>query len=79
MLRAWSKPSGRGSLASDVGDEVFGDNLDLKGGFAEYVVAPSRRSPHKPEALTFAQASTIPQAGAIALRGTARWLPGSEC
>jgi NADPH:quinone reductase-like Zn-dependent oxidoreductase len=53
------------------GDEVFGDNLDLMGGFAEYAVAPARALAHKPPSLTFAQASTIPQAGAIALQGTA--------
>jgi NADPH:quinone reductase-like Zn-dependent oxidoreductase len=53
------------------GDEVYGDNLDLMGGFAEYAVAPERALAHKPPSLTFAQASTIPQAGAIALQGTA--------
>jgi NADPH:quinone reductase-like Zn-dependent oxidoreductase len=54
-----------------VGDEVYGDNLQLKGGFAEYVVAPESALAHKPQELTFAQASAIPQAAAIALRGTA--------
>jgi NADPH:quinone reductase-like Zn-dependent oxidoreductase len=53
------------------GDEVYGDNLDLKGGFAEYSVAAESALAHKPEALTFAEASTIPQAGPIALQGTA--------
>src|SRR5262249_9009905 len=52
------------------GDEVYGDNLELKGGFAEYAVAPESVLAHKPEGLTFAEASTIPQAGAIALQGT---------
>ena len=52
------------------GDEVFGDNLALKGGFAEYVLAPESALAHKPPQLTFAEASTIPQAGAIALQGT---------
>jgi NADPH:quinone reductase-like Zn-dependent oxidoreductase len=58
------------------GDEVYGDNLDLKGGFAEYAVAPESALAHKPEALTFAEASTIPQAGPIALQGTAEAGPG---
>ena len=58
------------------GDEVYGDNLDLKGGFAEYAVAPESALAHKPEALTFAEASTIPQAGPIALQGTAAAGPG---
>ncbi|MGH3474307.1 MAG: NAD(P)-dependent alcohol dehydrogenase [Aeromicrobium sp.] len=52
------------------GDEVYGDNLDLKGGFAEYTLAPESALAHKPEALTFAEASTLPQAGPIALQGT---------
>ncbi len=42
------------------------------GGFAEYALAPEAALARKPAQLTFAQASTIPQAGAIALQGT-RW------
>lgn len=53
------------------GDEVYGDNLLLKGGFAELAVAPESALAHKPDELTFNEASTIPQAGAIALQGTA--------
>ena len=53
------------------GDEVYGDNLRLMGGFAEYAVAPESALALKPTELTFAEASTIPQAGAIALQGTA--------
>lgn len=53
------------------GDEVYGDNLQLMGGFAEYAVAPESALARKPAELSFAEASTIPQAGAIALRGTA--------
>jgi len=54
-----------------VGDEVYGDNLRLKGGFAEYAVAPESALAAKPRELTFAEASAIPQAAAIALQGTA--------
>ena len=54
------------------GDEVYGDNLALKGGFAEYALAPESVLAHKPAELTFAEASTIPQAGAIARQGT-KW------
>jgi len=54
------------------GDEVYGDNLLLKGGFAEYAIAPEAVLAHKPAQLGFAEASTIPQAGAIALQGT-KW------
>ena len=60
------------------GDEVYGDNLDLKGGFAEYALAPESALAHKPETLTFAQASTLPQAGAIAVQGTAAAEPGAR-
>lgn len=55
-----------------VGDEVYGDNLGLMGGFAEYAVAPESVLAHKPQELTFTEASTLPQAGAIALQGMAR-------
>ncbi len=60
------------------GDAVYGDNLDLMGGFAEYAVAPQRALALKPTTLTFAQASTIPQAGAIALQGTAEVREGQR-
>jgi NADPH:quinone reductase-like Zn-dependent oxidoreductase len=58
------------------GDEVYGDNLQLKGGFAEYAVAAESALAPKPPELTFVQSSTIPQAGAIALQGTAAAGPG---
>jgi NADPH:quinone reductase-like Zn-dependent oxidoreductase len=58
------------------GDAVYGDNLALMGGFAEYAVAPESALAPKPEQLTFAEASAIPQAGAIALQGTAGAGPG---
>ena len=61
---------GSGVTRFRVGDEVYGDNLELMGGFAEYAVAPESALAHKPEELTFAEASAIPQAAAIALRGT---------
>lgn len=69
---------GEGVTRFRAGDEVYGDNLALKGGFAEYAVAPESMLAHKPVALTFVQASTIPQAGAIALQGTTLARPGSR-
>jgi NADPH:quinone reductase-like Zn-dependent oxidoreductase len=60
------------------GDEVYGDNLALKGGFAEYVLAPVSVLADKPAGLTFAEASTIPQAAAIALQGVRTAVPGSR-
>jgi NADPH:quinone reductase-like Zn-dependent oxidoreductase len=63
---------GPGVTRFGVGEEVYGDNLGLMGGFAEYALAPAAVLAHKPATLTFAQASTLPQAAAIALQGTAR-------
>jgi len=60
------------------GDEVYGDNLALKGGFAQYALAPEVALAHKPSQLTFAEASTIPQAGAIAWQGTRKAVLGSR-
>ena len=67
---------GDGASRFGPGDEVYGDNLALKGGFAEYAVAAESALAHKPAELTFAEASTIPQAGAIALQGTDGAAPG---
>jgi NADPH:quinone reductase-like Zn-dependent oxidoreductase len=61
-----------------VGDEVYGDNLLLKGGFAEFAVAPESALAVKPAGITFAEASTIPQAGAIALQAVARGRAGER-
>jgi NADPH:quinone reductase-like Zn-dependent oxidoreductase len=81
-LRAPARPTLGSDIAGQVeavgdgvtrfrpGDEVYGDNLALKGGFAEYAVAAEAGLALKPPGLTFEQASTIPQAGAIALQGT---------
>ncbi len=60
------------------GDDVYGDNLALMGGFAEYALAPESALALKPVELTFAEASTIPQAGAIALQGTGNAAGGSR-
>ena len=56
-----------------VGDEVYGDNLQLMGGFAEYTVATESALAHKPEGVMFAAASTIPYPGANALKGPPGW------
>ena len=48
----------------------------MTGGFAEYAVAPEHTLAHKPAELTFAQASTLPQSGAIAVQAVARAKPG---
>lgn len=59
-----------------VGDEVYGECP--MGGFAEYAVARASMLTHKPAGLTFAQASTLPQAGAIASQGVAGAGPRSR-
>ncbi len=69
---------GAGVTAFEVGDEVYGDNLRLKGGFAEFALAPAKVLAHKPERLSFVEASAIPQAGAIALQGTAGMQAGQR-
>jgi NADPH:quinone reductase-like Zn-dependent oxidoreductase len=69
-IAGWVDGVGEGVTRFRPGDEVYGDNLALKGGFAEFTVAPEAALAHKPQELTFEQASTIPQAGAIALQGT---------
>lgn len=69
---------GEGVTDFVVGDEVVGDNLMKKGGFAEYALLPATTLANKPAALSFVQASTVPQAGAIAHQGTAGIEPGQR-
>ncbi|MHA6694944.1 NAD(P)-dependent alcohol dehydrogenase [Homoserinimonas sp. A520] len=69
---------GSGVTRFTVGDEVYGDNLELMGGFAEFAVAPVKALAHKPSGLTFAEASTLPQAGAIAFQGMAHARDGQR-
>lgn len=60
------------------GDQVYGDNIALKGGFAEYALVPAALLAAMPAGLTFVEASTIPQAGAIALQGVRTAVAGSR-
>ncbi len=69
-IAGWVDVVGEAVTRFRPGDEVYGDNLALKGGFAEYAIAAESALAHKPAELTFDEASTIPQAGAIALQGT---------
>jgi len=68
-IAGWVDAVGDAVTRFRLGDEVYGDNLALKGGFAEYVIAAESALTLKPAELTFVEASTIPQAGAIALQG----------
>ena len=69
---------GAGVTRFALGDAVYGDILSMPGGFAEYAVAPERMLAHKPAELSFAQASTLPQSGAIAVQAVARAKPGDR-
>ncbi len=69
-IAGWVDLVGDGVSRFRSGDEAYGDNLTLKGGFAEYAVVAESALTGKPPELTFAEVSTIPQAGAIALQGT---------
>ena len=69
---------GRDAREFAVGDEVYGDNLFPKGGFAEFAAVSVSALARKPVGLSFVEASTIPQAGAIALQGTAGAGPGTR-
>ena len=59
---------GKGVRRFRPGDEVYGDILERKGGFAEYVCAPENALTLKPQNMTFEQAAAIPQAATIALQ-----------
>src|SRR5438477_49201 len=52
-----------------LGDEVFGEMADYRGGFAEYVCTRGNFLALKPAAMTFEKAAAIPQAAVIALQG----------
>ncbi|GIG52211.1 NAD(P)-dependent alcohol dehydrogenase [Dactylosporangium siamense] len=69
-IAGWVEAVGPGVTRFSAGDEVYGDNLWLKGGFAEYAIAPESVLVVKPAGLSFVEASTIPQAGVIAWQGT---------
>ena len=59
-----------------VGDELFGELAGYRGGLAELVCTPPALLARKPDWLSFAEASAIPQAGGIARKATADVRPG---
>src|SRR4030066_52316 len=61
--------AGRNIRQFQPGDEVFGETLRYRDGFAEYVCAPERALARKPARMTFEEAAAIPQAAVIALQG----------
>ncbi|MGW7258768.1 NADP-dependent oxidoreductase [Streptomyces sp. NPDC054834] len=58
---------GEGVSGFAVGDEVFGNTA--AGGYAEYALLPAASTAHKPAALSFADAATLPVAAATAYDG----------
>ncbi|MFM9445659.1 NADP-dependent oxidoreductase [Streptomyces acidiscabies] len=58
---------GEGVTGFAVGDEVFG--ATLTGGYAEETILPAAITAHKPAALSFADAATLPVAAATAYDG----------
>jgi NADPH:quinone reductase-like Zn-dependent oxidoreductase len=60
---------GPGATRFQPGDDVFVDNLERMGGFAEYVRLRERIVEPLSSGLSHEQASCLPQAGAIALQG----------
>ncbi len=62
--------AGRAVKQFQIGDAVFGNIFDLRGGaFAEYVAAPERLLVRKPTNVSFEQAAAVPLAAVTASRG----------
>ncbi len=61
---------GKAAHRFKVGDAVFGNLFELRGGaFAEYVAVPERLLLSKPATLSFAEAAAVPMAAVTALWG----------
>lgn len=69
---------GEGATRFAVGDDVFGDVMPRYGGFADFVAAPESALAPKPAQLSFAEASALPQAAAIAAHAVALAEPGAR-
>ena len=64
---------GEGVTRLHVGDEVLGAaRLQHAGAFAEFVIADEQSVAHKPEALSFAQAATLPVVGLTAYQAVSK-------
>ena len=64
---------GAGVTRFQVGDEVLGAaRLQHAGAFAEFVIAHEQSVAHKPDALTFAQAATLPVVGLTAYQAVTK-------
>ena len=63
---------GPGVTRFRLGDEVYGDNLALKGGFAEYAVAPESALAHKPDGADLRRGVDDPPGGSDRAAGHRR-------
>ncbi len=61
--------AGRNATRFQPGDDVFADILNHMGGFAEYACVPESALEPMPAGMTYEEAASLPQAGAIALQG----------
>ena len=62
----------------EIGQRVMGDLVMERGGFAEYACVKAEHMVPVPEALDDVQAACLPQAGGIAVAGTAGLKPGGR-
>ena len=56
-----------------MGDEVFCDNFERFGGFAELVCVPAGKLVRKPKSISHELAAAIPQSGVIAMQGLRKY------
>ena len=68
-VAGWVEAVGSDVTRFKPGDAVYGDIFERWGGLAEWVSVPERMLRAKPEFLTFEQAASLPQSGAIAIQG----------
>lgn len=69
---------GDGVTNLSVGQRIMGDHVMTRGGFAEFACVPAKDVALAPEALPDAVAASLPQAGGIAVTGTADVTAGTR-
>ena len=79
-IAGWVDAVGQGVTRFRPGDEVYGDNLALKGGFAEYAVAAESALAHKPAGADLRRGLDDPAGRSNrAARNRRRRAPGAGC
>ncbi|MDA5095733.1 NAD(P)-dependent alcohol dehydrogenase [Aliiroseovarius sp. KMU-50] len=69
---------GAGVSGFEIGQRVMGDYVMTRGGFAEYACVPANETVVVPDALSDEVAACLPQAGGIAVAGTADLQQGAR-